>query len=98
MRNQQLKRPNTIANKHIHNTAGGSISNKLQGGSGQHFDINGIRYNGEKDNNNNNGTIKISTLTNAMDRSNGANRGNVNELFDKIDKFGNPNIRAQNNN
>ncbi len=83
LRNQQMKRPNTIANKHI--------SGKVQ--ATQQFDINGVRF-GDKEEQSSpqSGTVKVSSLTNTMDRQ--EKKGNISDIFEKLDKYGATNSRA----
>lgn len=76
MKNQQMKRPNTIANKH---NTGQKIS------ANQQFDINGIKLNKDKDGN---GPLLQQTHNgypgNSNDRQ--VNQNNMSEIYDMLEK------------
>jgi hypothetical protein len=74
MKNQQMKRPNTITNKH---NTGQKISANTQ-----QFDINGIKLNKDKDGNG--PLLQSNGVYNSADRQ--INQNNMSEIYDMLEK------------
>lgn len=85
MKNPQMKRPNTIANKHIHNASSGQ---KPPTHNTQQFDINGIKLSSDKEG----GTIGsgsggYNTPTDKYNSEKQPNHKNMNEIYDMLEKY-----------